>query len=623
MSMIKNMTLKLITIFSLSTLLISCTNNNQIPKEASTPMNDPHSFSNPGEAKVTHLNWDAVVSFESKTIEATATYDISTSGEAEKLILDTYDLNIRTVKIDGDEVEFLVGEKDQDLGTALTIPISSTTKKVAITYSTSPDAAALQWLEPSQTAGKEQPFLFTQSQAILARTWIPCQDSPGVRFSYSAKVQVPSNLMAVMSAENPQTKNSEGVYTFRMPQPIPSYLMALAVGDLTFEAIGPRTGVYAEPSMIEASAYEFADMEKMLIAAEELYGKYAWDRYDVIVLPPSFPFGGMENPRLTFATPTILAGDRSLTSLIAHELAHSWSGNVVTNATWNDFWLNEGFTVYFENRIMESLYGKSYTDMLRLLGYQGLVSTVEDLGKESPDTHLYLNLEGRNPDDGMTDIAYEKGNFFLHTIEKTVGREKFDAFLKKYFETYGFKPMNTEIFVEHLNSELLTTDELKEQIKADQWIYQPGIPDNIVIPESDRFVKVEGELARWNSETPAIELNTDEWTTHEWLHFLKGLPESMTEEEMTELDDAFGFTESGNSEISGIWLVHVVRNKYNAGYDKLESFLVNVGRRKFLSPIYKEMAKDPEMKAMAKQIYEKARPNYHSVSFMTIDEILE
>lgn len=593
----------------------------QSPKEE--VMRDTHSFSRPEEARVTHLDWSAKLDFENKIIEATATYDIETSTNAESIILDTRGLTISQVWVDGSEAEFSMGEADKFLGTALYIPVSPESKKIKIAYTTSPDAAAVQWLEPTQTADKKSPFLFTQSQAILARSWIPCQDSPGVRFTYNAKVEVPEGLLALMSARNPQKTHPSGVYEFVMPQPIPSYLMALAVGELEFVEIGARTGVYAEPSMIEASAYEFEDMEKMLVAAEELYGKYAWERYDIIVLPPSFPFGGMENPRLTFATPTIIAGDKSLTSLVAHELAHSWSGNVVTNSTWDDFWLNEGFTVYFELRIMEALYGKDYVNMLTLLGYQGLNQTLEDLGHDSPDTHLKLNLEGRDPDDGMTDIAYEKGAFFLRTIEKAVGREKFDAFLKNYFDKFGFKPMTTEMFMNYLKTELLNTPELITEVRPDEWVYQAGIPDNIVIPESNRFELVEAEMEKWKSGTQASDLSTENWSTHEWLHFLRALPDSMSMEQMSELDNSFKLTNSGNSEILGIWFMHVVKNKYQPGYEALEKFLVNVGRRKFLSPIYKEMAVDPEMKEMALSIYEKARPNYHSVSYLSIDEILK
>ena len=289
---------------------------------------DHHSYSKPEEAVVTHLDWTADVDFKSRTISATATYDIKTSDNAKEIIFDIRELDILNVKIDGKEVSFRVGEEQDFIGSPLSVSITQASMKVSITYNTQPGADAFLWVEESEGMA---PFLFTQSQAILARTWIPCQDSPGVRFTYNATVDVPEGLMALMSAVNPTEKDSKGHYTFVMDQPIPSYLLALAVGDVEFRSVGEHTGVYATPDLIDAAEYEFAEMEDLLVAAESLYGKYAWERYDLLVLPAAFPFGGMENPRLTFATPTIIAGDRSLVSLVAHELAHSWSGNLVTN----------------------------------------------------------------------------------------------------------------------------------------------------------------------------------------------------------------------------------------------------------------------------------------------------
>ncbi|MFT5619349.1 MAG: leukotriene-A4 hydrolase, partial [Arenicella sp.] len=444
---------------------------------------DKHSFAKPQEAVMTHLDWDAVVDFNTKTISGTATLKLKKSKDAELLFLDTKELDIQKVTDnEGNPLEFKVHPPTKYMGSALEIILKPATESVAIQYVTSPTAGALQWLVPSQTAGKKDPFLFTQSQAILARSWIPCQDSPGIRFTYNAKVKVPSNLLALMSAGNPQAKNASGEYNFEMKQPIPAYLLALAVGDVEFRGIGARSGVYAEPSMIEKSVNEFADLEGMISAAEELYGEYKWERYDLIVLPPSFPFGGMENPRLTFATPTILAGDRSLVALVAHELAHSWSGNLVTNATWDDFWLNEGFTVYFENRIMEKVYGESIADMLALISYQDLQSEVAGMkvGGSYEDTKLKLDLAGRDPDEGVTSIAYDKGFYLLKLIEQTVGREKWDIFLKNYFQTNAFKTITTEQFLKYIDENLLSKVEgAKEKIRIEEWIYQTGIPNNI------------------------------------------------------------------------------------------------------------------------------------------------
>ncbi|TPE46429.1 M1 family metallopeptidase [Pontibacter mangrovi] len=587
---------------------------------------DVHSFAKPAEAVAKHLDLNIDVNFEQKVLHGTASYLIENKTGTDEIVFDTRGLEIEKVYL-GDaqeETGFALGDEKEFLGRPLSVKIKPDTKKVTIQYKTSPDAAALQWLNPQQTAGKKYPFLFTQSQAILARTWIPIQDSPGIRITYNAEVKVPKELLAVMSASNPVEKNASGVYTFEMKQPIPSYLMALSVGDLVFREVGTQTGIYAEPATIEAAAYEFAEMDKMLVAAEKLYGKYRWDRYDLLVLPPSFPFGGMENPRLTFVTPTVLAKDRSLTSLIAHELAHSWSGNLVTNGTWNDFWLNEGFTVYFERRIMEEIYGKDYADMLNVLGYQDLMNTLNDLGKDSQDTRLKLDLEGRDPDEGLTDIAYEKGSFFLQNIEKAVGRERFDEFLNNYFNTFAFQSTNTDKFLDFLQKELIKGDEeLAKKINVDGWVYSPGLPADFKVPTSARFAKVEEAFQSWKNGTPAAQLSTKDWSSHEWLHFIRMLPEQMSQEQMADLDKAFNFTNSGNSEVLAAWFIHAIQNNYTTADEAMEQFLTNVGRRKFLVPIYKALAATPEGKKKALAIYAKARPNYHAVSTVTLDEMLK
>src|SRR5436190_6423239 len=432
-------------------------------------MRDVHSFARPDEAVVRHLALNLEVDFERRVLRGIAEVRFEKTPEARRLVLDTHGLTIDRINIDGGgEATFALGDETPFLGRALTIDVDEDTEVVSIHYETSPDAAAVQWLAPAQTAGGKHPFLFTQSQAILARTWVPCQDSPGIRMTYSATVRVPKELMAVMSAENPVEANDSGVYHFHMPQPIPSYLLALSVGDLAFRRFSDNSGVYAEKPMIEASAYELADTQKMIEAAEKLYGPYRWGQYDILVLPPSFPFGGMENPRLTFATPTILAGDRSLVNLVAHELAHSWSGNLVTNATWNDFWLNEGFTVYFERRIMEAVYGRDYSEMLARLGMQDLEQIVDELGKDSRDTYLLLDLQGRDPDDAATKLAYEKGYFLLRLIEETVGRPAFDAFLRDYFDRHAFQSMTTAQFVAELRRAF-------PNVEVEMWINAPGI----------------------------------------------------------------------------------------------------------------------------------------------------
>jgi len=594
------------------------------PARAENSLADVHSFARPNEAVVKHLSLSLNVDFGRRQLDGIATLLIDNRKKVDTLHLDSRDLTILSVTTGGDKrpTTFTLSDPVKFLGQDLAIRIQPDTEFVTITYTTSPDAAAVQWLAPEQTAGKRAPFLFTQSQAILARTWVPIQDSPGIRFTYEAAVRVPSNLLALMSAENPQTKSADGLYRFRMQQPIPAYLLALSVGDLEFRSLGARSGVYAEPSVVARAASEFVDVEKMIAAAEKLYGPYRWGRYDVLVLPPSFPFGGMENPRLTFATPTVLAGDRSLVSLIAHELAHSWSGNLVTNATWNDFWLNEGFTNYFERRIMEEIEGREYSDMLASLAVGDLSSTVDELGERSRDTHLFLDLAGRDPDEGMNDIAYEKGFFLLRTIEDAVGRERFDSFLRRYFERFAFRSMTTERFVEHLRSDLLRNDiQLESRIGLGDWIYGPGIPANSPKVSSTAFAKVDAQVDRFASGAKAATLTTSGWSTQEWLHFIRALPKTTTEQ-LSDLDSAFRFTTSGNSEILSAWFLRAIDAGYKQANPAIENFLTSMGRRKFLKPIYEALAKTPEGKTFAVSIYEKARSGYHSVSRQTIDSIL-
>ena len=590
---------------------------------------DPHSFAGRSPVRVRHLALALTVDFDQHMLVGSAIWHLANVGAAAELVLDARDLTIEGVDAldatgQATVTDYALGMPDAVLGQALSIVLLPTTTAVRVRYRTAPHAAALQWLAPEQTAGTE-PFLFTQSQAILARTWLPCQDSPGIRFTYEATVHVPAHLLALMSAENPQMLSPTGEYRFRMAQPIPAYLMALAVGTLAFAPLSGRTGIYAEPATLPAATHEFADLENMVAAAEQLYGPYRWERYDLLVLPPSFPFGGMENPRLTFVTSTILAGDRSLTSLVAHELAHSWSGNLVTNATWDDFWLNEGFTVYFERRIMEHLYGREYADMLHVLGWAALHHTIEEIGAASPDTHLHLALTGRDPDEGLTEIAYEKGCALLLTLESLIGRPRLDAFIKEYFARFSFQTMDTATFLHYLRAELLDPEPgLEAQLNLAAWVDGPGLPPNAPTPTSQRFAKVDQALASLAAGTdPAALLPlTTEWSSHEWVHFLHGLSLTLTAARLATLDAAFHLTTSGNAEILAAWFPHTLRAGYVAADEAVKKFLLHVGRRKFVVPLYQALLATPDGPARAQAIYTEARPNYHSVTTGTLDALL-
>lgn len=608
-------------------ILFSCQQNKPVTTSDLNPVKlDAHSFSEPQKAVVKHLDLEIKVDFTTQILTGKASWQIDNINKSDEIIFDTRQLQIQKITLGDDEKEttFSLAKNVAIFGQALKVKIGDTTTRVNIYYTTSKDAGAVQWLNPQQTAGKKHPFLFTQSQAILARTWIPCQDSPGIRFSYNAKITVPIELLALMSAENPKSKNSTGIYDFKQSNPIPSYLMALAVGDIEFKGVDNRTGVYAEPVTLQKAAYEFADMGKMVTAAENLYGPYKWGRYDVLVLPPSFPFGGMENPMLTFATPTVIAGDRSLVSLIAHELAHSWSGNLVTNATWNDFWLNEGFTVYFERRIVEAVYGKDEAKMQAVLGAQDRDKTIKEFGKDNPDTRLKADFNGRDPDDGVSDIAYEKGYSFLRTIENEVGREKLDAFLKEYFNSHAFHSVTTEDFLADLDKNLLKGNkQLRDKIKVNEWIYQPGLPSNAPAVSSVDFTSVDSLISDWGKTGKTSSLTKAKRSTNVLIYLIRHLPENISAKQMAEIDGEFKFTSSGNAEIQATWYTLAIRKKYLAAYPAIEKFLTEVGRRKFLIPLYKEMIKTAEGKEWAKKVYAKARPNYHSVAYHTIDDLLK
>jgi leukotriene-A4 hydrolase len=621
--------------FSPATLLVvllflgGCAERPPAGTVAPTFVQDVHSYARPQEARVRHVALDLTADFPAHVLRGSATLTVERSAGADSIVLDVDGLNVLRVSDgEGAALPFTVGARQDILGQPLSIRLPARGEAIRIEYETSPDAAAVQWLEPAQTSGGRLPFLFTQGQAILTRTWVPTQDSPGVRQTYEAVIRVPAGMTAVMSAEMLTPTGEDGpagsrVYRFRMDQPIPPYLIALAIGELAFREIGPRSGVYAEPSVVAAAAHEFAEVEQMMDAAERLYGPYRWDRYDILVLPPSFPFGGMENPRLTFATPTILAGDRSLVSLIAHELAHSWSGNLVTNATWHDFWLNEGFTTYIESRIMEELRGAEYADMLRLLGRQDLHNTLEELGPTSPDTRLQLDLAGRDPDEGMNDIAYEKGAAFLMTAESIVGRERLDAFLRGYFDRFAFQPMTAEAFVAYLNRELLADDEqAAARLRAREWIFEPGLPDNVPPVRSARFERVDAQVAAFGAGTPPTGLQTADWSTHEWLRFLRALPDTLAPAQLSVLDQAFGFTRTGNSEVLFAWLRVAIRNRYEPAMPALERFLTMQGRRKFIAPLYQELMNTTWGPDVARRIYAAARPTYHSITAGTVDGIV-
>ena len=589
---------------------------------------DVFTYANYNEVRVTNADFDLTADFAAKTFSGVVVLDIEYRDlDAEHIILDADDLTIES--IEGwnagawSETEFTLGEDDPTLGAPLEISLEEKPDRLRITYSTSPGAQGLQWLAPEQTAGKTHPFLFSQFQTLNARSFAPLQDTPAVRMTYSARIKTPPELIAIMSAEQDPDGTRDGDYSFRMPQPIPSYLIAIAIGDIAFKPINDHIGVYAEEYILDASVTEFEDTPQMEEAIDALYGPYLWGRYDLIVLPPSFPFGGMENPRLSFLTPTLVAGDKSLTNVVAHELAHSWSGNLVTNATWRDAWLNEGFTSYVENRVMEALYGEDRAVMERALDLESLKRDVDQAARPEL-TALKMPEDLEHPDDAFSQVSYAGGMFFLIFLEERFGRETFDDFLRNYFSDFAFQSLTTEEWLAYFEDKLWAANPdavTKDEIVA--WVYEPGLPKTLSAPKSDAFKKVSKTQNDWlDGDIAAADIETGEWSTHEWLHFINTLPQGLTVEQFGELDAAFALTGAQNAEIAYAWYMQGIKGDYAPIDEALDAFLVRVGRGKFIYRLYQALV-DHDRSEWAREVYGRARPGYHPIAQGRIDSIFE
>jgi len=586
---------------------------------------DQFTYANYQDVVVKHAALDLDVDFDRKVLDGAVTLQFDRiDPSAETLTLDTKDLMIKSVDLDTDAgwmpADYTLAAADPVLGSALAIDIGDDATQLRISYETSPDAEGLQWLTPAQTAGKEEPYLFSQAQAINARTMLPIQDTPAVRMTYEASLRVPDGLLPLMSASQ-DGQDANGNWTFEMPQPIPSYLIAIAVGDIGFKAINDTIGVYAEDYILDASAEEFAETPMMEAANTELYGPYRWGRYDLIVLPPSFPFGGMENPRLSFMTPTLIAGDKSLTNVVAHELAHSWSGNLVTNASWRDAWLNEGFTSYVENRVMEALYGEKRAVMEQALGLEDLKRDIADAARPSL-TQLKLNDDLTHPDEAFSQVTYVKGQFFLNFLEDRFGRAAFDPFLKSYFNTYAFESITTEDFLAFLDANLRAKNPgAVTDAEIDEWVYGQGLPGTIRNPQSDAFDTVAAASSRWTrGEITAEELPTADWSTHEWLHFLNGLP-ALSQAQYKALDDAYSLTGTQNAETAFAWYMQTIKGGYAPALPAVEEFLMSVGRGKFIYRLYGAL-KDNGQAEMANRVFANAKAGYHPIAQRRISDVL-
>lgn len=589
---------------------------------------DPHSYAQPDIVRVTHADLELAVDFAHERLAGSVTLKLDwADDEGKALVLDTRDLAIGKVEAIADDdatpLEYELADRDAELGSKLTIRAPQRPGAVRIHYATSPEASGLQWLTPAQTADRKHPFMFSQSQSIHARSWVPLQDTPAVRFTYDAHVTAPKGIRVVMSAINDAKHALDGDYRFEQPRPIPSYLLAIAAGDIAVRETGPRSAVYAEPSVVGKAAREFEDTERMIAAAEKLYGPYRWGRYDILVLPPSFPFGGMENPNVTFATPTVLVGDKSLVSLIAHELAHSWSGNLVTSSAWRDIWLNEGFTTYVQGRITETLYGKELADQEALLSARALQKSIRTM----PENQQKLAPEPREAgaDDSLSDVAYDKGSWFLRTLEQRFGRDVFDAYLEDYFDHFAFRSITTEQMLDYLKANLVDRHPGKMSwSEVREWVYGTGIPKHAPLPESPRFAAIDEQCEAFLAGTlEAGKLDAKDWSTQEWMYFLDRLPDKPALDRMRALDAAWNLTGTPNAEIGMRWYSHAIAAGDRSVWPAAAEHMTRIGRNYLTIPLYKAFAKSIEGLAFAKSVYAKAEAGYHPLTQRAVERVFD
>ena len=597
--------------------------------QAQASKDDAYSYAEPDKVRIEDIALMLDMDFDAKRLAGTATYTLDwRDPSATQLVLDTRDLTIDKVvgeREDGKWVDlaYTLADEDENLGSKLTIEAPQRSERIRVTYATSPEASGLQWLTPAMTQGGQTPFMFSQSQQIHARSWVPLQDTPQVRFTYTANVTAPDDVMVLMSADNDPEAARDGDYSFKMPQAIPSYLLAIAAGDLVFKPISERAGVWAEPAAVDGAVAEFADTEKMIETTEALYGPYRWGRYDLLLLPPSFPYGGMENPRLSFITPTVVVGDQSLVSLIAHELAHSWSGNLVTFSTSDDAWLNEGVTSYVENRIVEALYGKPRADMESVIGRNELREEYKTL---SPDLQRLALKPGvlKDPDGSSSATVYTKGAWFLEFLEERFGRENFDAFLRGYFDHFAFQSIPTETFIAYATEHLLEKYPGKvTPAELQAWIYEPGVPESAPQTTSPRFDAVDtARQAFLTGGSLPAQAATGAWTTQEWVHFLEGMPQTLETAQLAALDEAYTFTGTPNGEIAQRWYPLAVRSGYTRANAAIAQFLETIGRRKLIMPTYEALAATPEGLQLAEAAFAKARPGYHPITTGSVEAVI-
>ncbi|KAJ2823703.1 Leucyl aminopeptidase yscIV [Coemansia erecta] len=606
---------------------------------------DTCSLANLDQVTTDHIHLDLCVDFHTSTISGHATLTGTILEDTvHSIVLDTNHLNIASVQVKQQNGEFVDTQYEHSLdahaayGRALCIPLVPVPAKgdtfcVRIGYATTSQGSAIQFLTPEQTLGKSHPYLFTQCQAIHARSLLPCQDSPSVKISYSASVRVPKPLTALMSAiaTGSSDEGDSIVYSFEQKTTIPSYLVALVVGNLTSAKISDRCAVWSEPENIDACAWEFAEMENILQTAEDVVSPYLWGRYDLLVLPPSFPYGGMENPCLTFVTPTLLAGDRSLTNVLAHEIAHSWSGNLVTAKNWEHFWLNEGWTTYLERKITSRLSGEDARQLGLALGYKGLHDDVVRIGVDSPLTALVPEFDGIDPDDAYSRVPYQKGSLLLYHLEQTLDPVIMKHITKMYVLEFSGRSITTGDFYDFLKRYVgHYLDERAEAafnaIDWDAWFKRPGMPP-VQFTFDERPQRAPVELAeKWwaskdNLPDPVLEASKaqfDELLTPQKVIFLNTLASKLSStgshELLKSLDHVYKLTDTKNCEVRFKWLMLALKAKYLEATDAVVEMLTTQGRMKYTRPLYRELsAMSDDGRALAVKTFSSCASFYHPV----------
>ncbi|KAF9921851.1 Leukotriene A-4 hydrolase [Linnemannia zychae] len=596
---------------------------------------DPNSQSNLDEVKTSHIHLNLAVDFVTKTLSGSAELDIEAIADiVSKLILDTSYLAIKSVTLDGTPLKHTMADRDEKYGSALTIELGKTLNKgdkakIVIDYSTTDECTACQWLEPSQTVGKKHPYLFTQCQAIHCRSMVPCQDSPSIKLTYSANINAP--LRAVMSAvPTGEEKQANGTTTYKFQQKtrMPSYLIALAVGNLEGREIGPRSTVWTEPEVIEAAAWEFVDTESFIRTGEELLTPYDWGRYDLLVLPASFPYGGMENPCLTFVTPSLLAGDRSLVDVVAHEIAHSWMGNLVTTENWEHFWLNEGFTVFVERKILGRMQGNEHAEFSAIIGHKALVESVDIYGKEHPFTALRPCLRGEDPDDAFSSIPYEKGFNLLYYLEKHLGGpDVFEPYLRAHVQEFAGRSINTDDWKAFLYSFMEKNFgqekvDLLNQVDWEAWLAGTGMPpvenkfDDTLAKECNCLCKRWDNSRHVEKPTEFSSKDIEGFSSNQKVVFLERVSEldSLPHSHLELMDELYGLTQVRNAEVRFRWHMVCLKANYEKMYPEVAQFASTMGRMKFCRALLRALYLAKNGSELARETFIKNRSFYHPIA---------